>query len=135
MQVIELESKEDVDFLNVTEAVPKIVAEGGVSSGICNLFVPHTTVGITINSAIDYETPTDIINELNYLIPKRTDYVHQFDSPQDAAGHIKTSVIGSSLTIPIDGGKLAMSGSQSILFCEFDGPRHRKLHVTLVSAR
>lgn len=132
MYVITLTTGKGTCLLDVTEKVTALVTESQIVAGICNLFVPHSTAGITINSAIAGEVPSDLVNELNRLVPMRTDFVHQFDSPQDAAGHIKTSLIGSSLTIPIDGGRLVLGSSQSVLFCEFDGPRQRKLYVTIM---
>ena len=134
MTVIELTTKPGTCLIDVTDRVSDLVAESGFTAGLCNLFVPHSTAGVTVNSAIDYETPADIVEVLNRLAPMRTDYVHQFDSPQDAAGHIKSSLVGCSVTIPIDGGRLRLSASQSILFCVFDGPRSRRLYVTVIPA-
>jgi secondary thiamine-phosphate synthase enzyme len=131
---IEIVTDKPVCMIDITQRIANYVAEKGIKAGLCNLFVPHSTAGITINSAIDDETPTDILDVLDRMAPKRTDYVHQFDSPQDAAGHVKASIIGNSLSLPIENGKLAISSSQSILFCEFDGPRHRHLTISLLAA-
>jgi secondary thiamine-phosphate synthase enzyme len=130
--IIQLRTEGGVALTDVTPQVAQVVADSGIGEGLCYLFVPHSTAAVTINSAIDGETPADLAHDLNRIVPMRTDFVHQYDSPQDAAGHIKASLIGVSVTIPIDGGRLALGSTQSILFCEFDGPRQRKLYVSLV---
>jgi len=135
MRVLEIETSKGVNIVNITDRIVALVSESGVVSGLCNLFVPHSTAAITINGAIDDEVPLDLISELNRLIPMRVDFIHQFDSPRDAAGHIKTSLVGPSTAIPVDESSLSLSSSQSILFCEFDGPRHRKIFVTVLGEK
>lgn len=104
----------------------------GVQEGICILAVPHTTAAITLNSALDSATATDIIVDLQRLVPKRVDFAHQYDTPADAAGHVKAALVGHSLTLIIRDGALALGGSQSILFFEFDGPRQRQVQVKVI---
>lgn len=120
-------------LIDITEQVRAAVAESGVQNGLCALFVPHTTAAITINSALDPLTPLDIIDDLKRLVPKRVDFHHQYDTPADAAGHIKAALIGHSVTLIIDGGQLVLGGSQSILFYEFDGPRKRQVKVKILA--
>lgn len=120
-------------LIDITEQVRAAVAESGVQDGLCALFVPHTTAAITINSALDPLTPLDIIDDLKRLVPKRVDFHHQYDTPADAAGHIKAALIGHSVTLIIDGGQLVLGGSQSILFYEFDGPRKRQVKVKILA--
>jgi secondary thiamine-phosphate synthase enzyme len=134
METIHVRTGDGVNLVDVTEQVVELVREKQVEAGLCSLFVPHTTAGITLNSAIDGETPADLVAELNRLVPMRVDFVHQFDSPRDAAGHVKAALVGSSVTVPVFGGQLSLSSSQSILFCEFDGPRDRKIFVTLIGS-
>ena len=96
------------------------------------MFVPHTTAGLTINSYIDPATIQDISNEIRRLVPTRVDFEHIYDTPADAAGHIKSTLVGASLALIVTGGQLLLGGSQGLLFCEFDGPRTRKVHVRVV---
>ena len=129
LKTIELQTPNGESLTDVTAQVRQAVAESGAQSGLCVLFVPHTTAAITINSALDAATATDIIDDLKRLVPKRVDFAHQYDTPADAAGHVKAALVGHSATLIIEGGKLILGGSQSILFYEFDGPRARKIVV------
>ena len=128
---IDLQTGKGESLVDITAQVRAIVGESGVKDGVCVLFVPHTTAAITINSALDPATPNDIIDELSRLVPKRVDFQHQYDTPADAAGHIKAALIGHSVSLIIDQGKLLLGGSQSILFYEFDGPRTRRVQVKI----
>jgi secondary thiamine-phosphate synthase enzyme len=119
-----------VDF---TDDVRAAVAASGVEAGVCVLVVPHTTAGLTINSGIDGATMADIVAELKHLVPTRADFVHQHDTPTDAAGHIKATLVGQSQSLIIDGGRLLLAESQNILFCEFDGPRERRVLVKILA--
>lgn len=91
--------------------------------------IPHTTAGLTITSFWDPNGFLDLQDEICRLIPTRIDFKHQHDTPQDAAGHVKSSLIGVNLTIPIHQGKLLLGHSQGIYFLEFDGPRKREYFV------
>ena len=97
------------------------------------MIVPHTTAAITINSALDPTTPLDIVDELRRIVPTRVDFRHQYDTPADAAGHVKATLVGHSVLLVIDNGDLLIGGSQSILFCEFDGPRSRRVQVKVMA--
>ena len=81
---------------------------------------------------LDPATPNDILADLKRLVPTRVDFEHQYDTPADAAGHIKATLVGHSLTLVIDGGKLLLGHSQSIMFYEFDGPRQRRVQVKIL---
>ncbi len=131
LKTVNLQTPKAESLTDITEQVRAIVAESGVQSGLCALFVPHTTAAITINSGLDPATPKDIISDLKRLVPTRVDFIHQYDTPADAAGHIKAALVGHSATLIIDGGKLILGSSQSILFYEFDGPRERKVLVKI----
>ncbi len=120
-------------IINITEQVVEAVQASGVTAGLCALIVPHTTAGILINSAMDPSTPEDIIVELRRLVPTRIDFKHQYDTPADAAGHIKAALIGQSVLLLIEDGRLQIGGSQSILFYEFDGPRERRVQVKVMA--
>ena len=132
MHEIKLDTPRGDALIDITARVKALVAESGVQEGICALFVPHTTAAITVNSAIDTATLTDIVTDLRRLVPTRVDFVHQFDTPADAAGHVKAALVGHSVTLIIAGGKLMLGSSQSVLFYEFDGPRARKVQVKIL---
>ncbi len=119
-------------LIDITDGVRQIVQESGISEGLCAVIIPHTTAAVTINSGLDPATPNDIIADINRLVPKRVDFQHQYDTPADAAGHIKAALIGHSILLSISAGDLLLGGSQSILFYEFDGPRARKVQVNLI---
>lgn len=119
-------------LIDITSQIREKIHESGIRDGLCALFVPHTTAALTINSALDPATPTDMIEELQRLVPKRVDFHHQYDTPADAAGHIKAALIGHSATLIIADGHLVLGGSQSILFFEFDGPRTRRVNIKII---
>lgn len=133
LSAIDLQTPGGDSLLNITAEVQAQVAASGVQEGLCVLFVPHTTAAITVNSAMDPATPQDIIADLQRLVPKRVDFYHQYDTPADAAGHIKAALIGHSVSLIISGGKVLLGGSQSILFYEFDGPRSRRVQVKILN--
>jgi len=118
----------------VTGAVKDIVKKSGVKEGLCCVYNPHTTAGMTINSYLDPASMQDMIEEFDRLVPTRTDFNHVYDTPSDASGHIKTSLAGSSITVIIHAGELVMGNSQGLLFWEFDGPRDRKVHIQIISS-
>lgn len=118
--------------MDVTAQVRDLITASGVTDGICALFVPHTTAAITVNSGLDPATVQDIVADLNRLVPTRVNFIHQYDTPADAAGHIKAALIGHSVSLIISGGKLTLGSSQSILFYEFDGPRQRQIQVKII---
>ncbi len=133
LKTISLQTPVGDALVDITSQVRDIVRASGIQAGLCALVVPHTTAAITINSALDPATPTDIIQDINRLVPKRVDFVHQYDTPADAAGHIKAALIGHSVLIIIENGDLLLGGSQSVMLYEFDGPRARKVQVKLIS--
>jgi len=119
-------------LVDITAHVQQAIDESGVHAGLCAIVVPHTTAGITINSGLDPATPNDILADLKRLVPTRVDFEHQYDTPADAAGHIKATLVGHSVTLVIEEGKLLLGHSQSIMFYEFDGPRKRRAQVKIL---
>ena len=113
-------------FINITREVRRIVAASGVESGLCTVFVPHTTAGVTINENADPAVPHDTINELNKIVPLQHNYTH---AEGNSAAHIKAGLMGSSAQVPIEDGEMALGVWQGVFFCEFDGPRGRKVYV------
>ncbi|NMC46392.1 MAG: YjbQ family protein [Chloroflexi bacterium] len=129
---IKVNTEKSECLVNITEEIRQAVADSGVKEGLCVVFVPHTTAAITINSCMDSMTPLDIVDEVHRLVPTRVDFKHIYDTPADAAGHIKSALIGSSLSLIIKDGQLVLGSSQSILFFEFDGPRKRKVQLRMM---
>ncbi len=129
---IEFQTSPGESLTNITDKVQEAIKNSGVQEGLCAVFAPHTTAGLTLNSAIDPSTAADLILELHRLVPTRVDFQHTYDTPADAAGHIKATLVGNSATLIVTGGEAALGSSQSILFFEFDGPRERKVHVQVL---
>ncbi|MEO0294022.1 MAG: secondary thiamine-phosphate synthase enzyme YjbQ [candidate division WOR-3 bacterium] len=117
------------EFVAVTEKVRSVVRESGIKEGCVILYVPHTTAAVTINEDYDPSVKNDILNKLSELIPQGVGYSH---SEGNADSHIKASIIGCSEVIPISKGDLELGRWQGIFFCEFDGPRSRRLIVQVM---
>ena len=113
----------------ITQTVRDAVAASRVATGLCVVFVPHTTAGVSISSFWDPKGLEDVHDDINRLVPTRIDFKHQFDTPQDAAGHVKSVLVGVSLTLIIADGAPLLGHSQGIFFNEFDGPRQRQFFV------
>ncbi len=120
-------------LFEITEQVEEAVKRSGVKNGIAHVFVPHTTAGISVISRMDELGFLDIEEEMNRLIPTRIDFKHQFDTPSDASGHVKSMLAGVDASFIIDDAELAIGSSQGIYFFEFDGPRKRKYYVQIMS--
>ncbi len=118
----------------VTEALHAAVAQSGMRSGALVAAIPHTTAGLAVLSFPDPLGLEDVADELARLVPTRIDFKHQHDTPQDAAGHIKSALVGVSLSLIVEDGELVLGHSQAVYFMEFDGPRDRQLHVQLLPA-
>ena len=117
-------------FIDITGQVRKIVASGNVQNGLCQIFVPHTTAGLTINENADPDVVTDMLASLKQMVPNLPYRHGEGNSP----AHVKSSLVGCSLTVPIAEGRLCLGTWQGIYFCEFDGPRTRKVWVQLVGS-
>lgn len=120
------------DIYDITESVKRTVEESGVKEGICLVYNPHSTAAITVFSPWDPNGFIDLDEEIRRLVPTRIDFKHQHDTPQDAAGHVKSSLIGVSDSFIVSEGKLVIGGSQNIYFLEFDGPRNREYYVKVL---
>ncbi len=117
-------------FIDITGHVRKIVAAGTVQNGLCQIFVPHTTAGLTINENADPDVVTDMLAALDKMVPDLPYRHGEGNSP----AHVKSSLVGCSLTVPISEGRLCLGTWQGIYFCEFDGPRSRKVWLQLVGS-
>lgn len=124
MGEIRVSTKGRTELVDITSRVQDAVRESGVLDGLCLVYVPHTTAGITINENADPSVRQDIIMELNKMVPFEDNYKHL---EGNAAAHIKASIVGSSETILVEGGRLQLGTWQGIFFCEFDGPRNRRV--------
>lgn len=114
------------EMIDITSKVEEELKRSGLKDGVCFLFVPHTTAGITINESADPSVATDIQAMLNNLIPWEGSYRHL---EGNSAAHIKSSLIGNSVMVFVESGHLKLGTWQGIFFCEFDGPRSRKLYI------
>jgi secondary thiamine-phosphate synthase enzyme len=124
-----VKSGQHTAMIDITREVKNLVRESGVQNGICVVYVPHTTAGITINENADPDVIRDFLMEINKIIPLSDGYHH---SEGNSAAHIKSSMMGFSQTIIIEDGRLLMGTWQGIYFMEFDGPRIRKIHVKII---
>lgn len=131
MHRIGISTTSRVDFADITATVAEAVRSSGIQSGICYLFVPHTTAGITVNEHADPSVVDDIEAQLEAMIPQHRNYRHL---EGNAPAHIKASLVGNSLAVPVDGGRLVLGTWQGIFFCEFDGPRQRNLLIKIITA-
>lgn len=130
LKTLSIRSKNRTDFIDITDDIRKVVKETGIKNGVCYIYVPHTTAGITINEGADPSVKRDILAALNRLIPFDGDYQHL---EGNSAAHIKSSLIGVSINILIEDSRLVTGTWQSIFFCEFDGPRHRNIYIKITS--
>jgi secondary thiamine-phosphate synthase enzyme len=117
-------------MVDITAQVQQIVARSGIQEGLCHVFVPHTTAGLTINENADPTVQSDILRELDKVVPWRDDYDH---SEGNSAAHIKASMLGASHTLLVAGERLKLGTWQGIYLAEFDGPRSRKVWVKVVA--
>ena len=122
-------SREHDDVIDVTDQVAQVVSESGVTTGLCHVYVPHTTAGVFINENADPDVKADVVARLEALVPWDNHYRH---AEGNAAAHIKSTLIGTSQTIPVRNGRLALGRWQAIYFAEFDGPRERHFEVTVL---
>jgi secondary thiamine-phosphate synthase enzyme len=126
-----VESTRRVEMIDVTDRIQKLVRQHGVNEGFVIIFVPHTTAGITLNEHADDEVKGDVLRKLDELIPQMESYYQHDEGNSDA--HLKTSLIGNSITLLIENGRVLLGRWQGIFFCEFDGPRERRMNVKIIS--
>ncbi|MEO0181035.1 MAG: secondary thiamine-phosphate synthase enzyme YjbQ [candidate division WOR-3 bacterium] len=130
MKEISLRTDRRCQLLDITRQVEEAVASSGVSDGICVIYVPHTTAGITVNEAADPSVASDISGTLSRLVPAGAGYSH---TEGNADSHIKSVLVSPSITLIIKGGRLVLGTWQGVFFCEFDGPRARKVLIKVVA--
>ena len=121
-----VKTRSRTEMVDINSQVAAIVRESGIDEGLCTVYVPHTTAGVTINENADPDVPRDIVDELNKVVPFNDNYRHV---EGNAAAHIKATLVGSSATVLVSKGQLVLGTWQSVFFCEFDGPRSRSVIV------
>lgn len=129
MEVLSIHTAKKEEFIDITSTVKSVAANSGIKDGICIIFCPHTTAGLTINENADPAVRKDIIKHLGKLVPEDAEFFH---AEGNSDGHIKSSVIGVSLNLIIEESQLVLGTWQGIYFCEFDGPRTRKVYVKII---
>lgn len=129
-RVIHVKTSRRTELKDVTAEVEAAVRESGCASGMCHLYVPHTTAGVIVNEGYDPDVARDMEKALDRLVPRVGDYAH---AEGNSDSHIKTALVGSSETVWIENGRLALGRWQKIFFAEFDGSRSRKLCAKIVS--
>lgn len=130
IQEFPVRTRNRTEFLDITAQVGKIIQESKVQSGLAVVYVPHTTAAVTINENADPGVQHDILADLSRLVPFSGPYQH---TEGNSAAHIKSSLVGPSETLLIENGRLALGTWQGIYFCEFDGPRTRKVWIKIIS--
>jgi secondary thiamine-phosphate synthase enzyme len=128
IQTLQLKTTRRTEWANITADVMRSVAASGISAGVCHLYVPHTTAGITINEGDDPDVARDMEAAFDRLVPRDSGYRH-YEGNSDS--HIKASLVRSSQSVLIENGELCLGRWQAIFFCEFDGPRTRKVQVKI----
>jgi len=117
------------ELIDITSAIQRMVSSSGVANGLCMLYVPHTTAAVTINESADPSVRRDIVMVLNHIVPWDADYKHlEGNSP----AHVKATMVGPSELVAVENGQLLLGTWQGIFFCEFDGPRTRKIHIRMI---
>ena len=129
MDEISVKTSSHTQFIDITSKVSEVLQKTGIKDGLCTVFTPHTTAGITINENADPDVPLDIIKEMEKVVPLNDGYAH---IEGNSAAHIKSSLFGCSETVIIRNGSLMLGTWQSVFFCEFDGPRNRKVWVEII---
>ena len=129
---VDIKTKSKVEFQDITLKVGDIVRASGVQSGVCYIFVPHTTAGVTVNEHADPSVAEDIAAQLEAMVPQDSNYRHM---EGNAPAHIKASLVGNSEALLIEEGELVLGTWQGIFFCEFDGPRNRTLLIKIMPNR
>ncbi len=128
IQTVHVKTSRRTEWVNISAEVARCVAASGISAGICHIYVPHTTAGVTINEGYDPDVALDMEAAFDRMVPRDAGYKH-YEGNSDS--HIKATLVGSSQRVLIEGGRLLLGRWQAIFFCEFDGPRNREVHIKI----
>ena len=130
--ILSVKTRKRTEFVDITSDINQLIQKSGTDQGLCMIYVPHTTAAVTINESADPSVKSDILMVLNQIIPWEENYRHlEGNSP----AHIKSTLVGSSELIAIENRRLILGTWQGIFFCEFDGPRSRKVDVRIIEER
>jgi len=130
--MLSVKTRERTELIDITSDINQLIQKSGADQGLCMVYVPHTTAAVTINESADPSVKSDILMILNQIIPWEENYRHlEGNSP----AHIKSTLVGSSELIAIENRRLVLGTWQGIFFCEFDGPRNRKVNISITEAR
>lgn len=129
MNKLSINTTARTEMIDITSQVQNAVTQSGKRAGICTIFVPHTTAGITINENADPDVVHDVLKEMNKIVPFNDSYAHM---EGNSAAHIKASLFGFSQQVIVEEGRLVLGTWQGIYFCEFDGPRRRQVYVKAI---
>jgi secondary thiamine-phosphate synthase enzyme len=132
LEKISVSSRTRDELIDITESVKQVIQKSNVKEGVCIIYVPHTTAGLTVNENADPSVRVDILSALSRLVPHDDPRYRHAEGNSD--GHIKSSLVGFSHVIPISDSELTLGTWQGIFFCEFDGPRRRSVYVQVVPA-
>ncbi|KFO66381.1 hypothetical protein ER57_15300 [Smithella sp. SCADC] len=130
MKEISVQTRSRFEMLDITAEVQKAVGEEKIESGICLIYTPHTTAAVTINENADPDVSRDILAALDKAVPLNANYRHM---EGNSAAHVKSSLVGASELVIIEKGRIVLGTWQSIFFCEFDGPRTRKVFISIIA--
>ncbi|MHC1741768.1 MAG: secondary thiamine-phosphate synthase enzyme YjbQ [Syntrophobacteraceae bacterium] len=130
LETVQVNTSDHAVMVDITDIVARKVQGSGVRSGLCVVYIPHTTAGVMVNEGADPAVMQDFLDMLDKLVPWRAGYRH---SEGNSAAHIKTALLGGSTQIIIDGGRLMLGTWERIFLCEFDGPRTRKIRIKVLS--
>ncbi len=126
-----LRTRARTEIVDITADVQRIIARSGVREGLCHIFVPHTTAGVTVNEKADPDVTRDLDETLSRLVPEGDEYRH---AEGNAHAHVKSTLTGVSALVPVSEGGAVLGTWQAIFFCEFDGPRTRRCLVRVIDA-
>ena len=131
MVEFKIKTPERIALVDITADVNRAVAESGTRDGLCNLFVPHTTTSIIISENWDPDVTSDMLTQLQRMVPREASYKH---SEGNSQAHILSVMLSTSINVPVHAGKLALGRWQGVMLAEFDGPRERSVYVSIVPA-
>ncbi|MGA9532184.1 MAG: secondary thiamine-phosphate synthase enzyme YjbQ [Anaerolineales bacterium] len=127
MQILEVSTKSQSQFVDITDDVSRVIQESGMQNGLVVVYIPHTTAGIVINEHADPSVAHDVLADLDRLVPWEQPYYEHAEG--NSSSHVRASIVGTSEMIVVEHGALALGTWQGIFLCEFDGPRRRKVYV------
>jgi secondary thiamine-phosphate synthase enzyme len=128
IETLRVKTSRRTEWVNITSQVDRLVTASGISSGTCQIYVPHTTAGVTINEGYDPDVASDMADAFDRMVPRDAGYRH---AEGNSDSHIKATLVGASQSVWIENGHMRLGRWQAIFFCEFDGPRNREIYVRI----